>query len=331
MPTTFTCAPRTGSARHAGTCRAARWITCVGSRSNSARTSSGRDTSAGTNAIRLSSSGASSAATRRSSAACVRGDDLHALVDEPAQDPRADAAVGAGDEEPLAHAATTGFWSGADAADRDLDDVAVPERDRRVAEVSDPVRRSREDHVATLERDDVRDVGDERREPEDQVAGVAVLQHRAVDGLADLDLRLERLERDDLGLDRAERVVALAPEPLPVVELEVPGAHVVGRRVAGEHPGGTLRRDAARRPRDHERELRLGVDVARLGRELDRVAGPDDRVRQLREQERGGGEHRRPPRRRARRSCGRRRRSARVGERRSCGSRRSRRRSRRRR
>ena len=42
----------------------------------------------------------------------VRGHDVHALVDELPQDPRPDAAEGAGEEKPLAHAAVTGLASG---------------------------------------------------------------------------------------------------------------------------------------------------------------------------------------------------------------------------
>ena len=70
---------------------------------------------------------------QRRDAAVVRGvvrrDDLDALADELPQHPGADAAVGAGDEEALAHAATTGFESGGAPSTAISDDVAVLQRD----------------------------------------------------------------------------------------------------------------------------------------------------------------------------------------------------------
>ena len=112
MPTTFTCAPRTdlrarrhlqgGEVDHVRRLALEQRAHVVGPRHV------GRDERDPAQLVRCEQRGHAPVVR-----ACVRGDDLHALVDEPAQDPRADAAVGAGDEEPLAHAATTGFCNGA--------------------------------------------------------------------------------------------------------------------------------------------------------------------------------------------------------------------------
>src|SRR5690606_2303003 len=54
----------------------------------------------------------------------------------------------------------------ADAVDLDLDRVAGPHPQRRLAAGADPARRAGRDHVARLERGERRAVGDQRRDVE---------------------------------------------------------------------------------------------------------------------------------------------------------------------
>ena len=57
-----------------------------------------------------------------------------------------------------------------DAVERDLDHVAGREVARRVHRVADAARGAGRDQVAGRQLDDLRDVGDERLDAEDQVA-----------------------------------------------------------------------------------------------------------------------------------------------------------------
>ncbi len=87
--------------------------------------------------------------------------------------------------------------------------------------------------------------------------------------------------------------------------LQVARGHVVGDRVAVDDVGGLLGRDVAADPADHDGELALEVQVLRLRRVEDRVAGADHAGVRLEEHQRLGRARRCPSRRRARRSCGR--------------------------
>src|SRR5262249_6240263 len=72
-----------------------------------------------------------------------------------------------------------------DPFDLHLHGVARLQRDLRVAGVADTRRRAGKDQVARLEREHVRDERDKERHAEDQVRGVSVLQHLAVQPLDD--------------------------------------------------------------------------------------------------------------------------------------------------
>ena len=90
--------------------------------------------------------------------------------------------------------------------------------------------------------------------------------------------------------DRAKGVERLPPHPLAVGELEVPRGHVVETEVAGHRLERGLDRSTADAFADDDAELRLVVDLVRHGRDHDRLAGPDQGIRPLREQQRRGGQ-----------------------------------------
>ena len=118
----------------------------------------------------------------------------------------------------------------ADPLDLDLDHVARLDRPR-------VRRRAGQQHVAGLERDQPRDVGDLVGEREDQVgAGVALLDLLAVDEGADGEVvGIELGGVDQAGTERAEPVLALDPQHRAAVDVaEVVDAEVVGDGVAGD-------------------------------------------------------------------------------------------------
>ena len=148
-------------------------------------------------------------------------------------------------------------------------------RHRRVARVADARRRARQDQVAGLEREHGRRERDEPADAEDEVGGVAVLEQLAVQALHD---------------PQAAAVAELRHRHEPVADAgrtcRTPcRASTACRRTGGSAPrrrsrSGSRRRSRARRPRrsrrpraaDLDRELGLGVDVRRLGRQHDRLA-----------------------------------------------------------
>ena len=92
------------------------------------------------------------------------------------------------------------------------------------------------------------------------------------------------VERDERGAARRERVDRLAARPQRVLQLQVARADVVERHRAGDVRQGVRVGDVARRTADHERQLRLVVDVVGVrGRQHDRLAAAAQRVCELRE------------------------------------------------
>ena len=114
------------------------------------------------------------------------------------------------------------------------------------ADRPDAGRRAGEDDVAGQQGHDLGDVGDQRRQPEDQLAGAALLARLAVDGAGDLQVGRVEAQAGQVGLDpradRAEGVEALGAGPLPVALLHVPLGDVVADRVAEDAGQGLLRR-----------------------------------------------------------------------------------------
>ncbi len=163
-------------------------------------------------------------------------------------------------------------------------------RDRRCPEDADARRRPGQDQVARLEREDRRDERDEPAHAEDQLGRVPVLEQLAVQPLHDPQpARVAELRhRHELRAERAERVEALRPRPLLVGALQVAGTDVVRAAVAGDEVERVVLVDAAAHPADLDRELGLGVDVRRFGRQHDRLARADQRRRELAEEQRLG-------------------------------------------
>src|SRR5574341_288551 len=111
-----------------------------------------------------------------------------------------------------------------DPGDCDLHDVAVLEPPLRAAGHAYPARRAREDHVARLEREPLRQVRDQVRDVEDELVRVRALQGLAVDARLDVEMtQVELVRGDERRAEWAERVERLRPHPLPGRELVVPG------------------------------------------------------------------------------------------------------------
>src|SRR5205085_4985119 len=81
-------------------------------------------------------------------------------------------------------------------------------------------------------------------------------------------------------------VEPLAARPLLVAELQVARRDVVRAAVAGHELEYVVLGDPAPGAADLDGEFGLGVDVRGLGRQDDRLAGADHRVRELAEEER---------------------------------------------
>ena len=141
--------------------------------------------------------------------------------------------------------------------------------------------------LAWLERERVRDVGDEERHREEQVARVAVLQHLAVQPLHDTQAAAvaELRDRDELCAQRAKRVEALGARPLILAVLDVSRRHVVRAAVAADVVERRGLGDPPAGDSDLDRELGLRVHVSRFKRQDDRLARPDQRIRELAEDE----------------------------------------------
>ena len=175
----------------------------------------------------------------------------------------------------------------ADAVDLDRDLVAGLQQPLRVAEDADAGRRPGEDQVARLEGRRLRRVADDLVDPEDQVRRRRVLHDVAVQDRADPErVRIADVGGRDERADRAERVRRLAARPLAVAELEVARGDVVRDDVAGDRLERVLLRDALHGRADHDAELGLVVALRHERRDHDRIAGPDQRGRELREEER---------------------------------------------
>ena len=118
--------------------------------------------------------------------------------------------------------------------------------------------RARQDDVARLERHEAREVGHDQPEREEQRVGRRLLGELVVHEHAQperLDVDVARL---DAGADRRVAVLALRPQVRPeIAPAQVVQADVVRRRVPADVRETVLRRDAACRAADHERDLAL--------------------------------------------------------------------------
>ena len=183
------------------------------------------------------------------------------------------------------------------------------EEHRRVPEDADARRRPGGDDVARLERDRAADELDELGDAPDHVRGRAVLHQdlgavvRAgagdpprpeAEGLGIRDL----VGGDEDRAHRQERVGALGAQPLAVADLAlgegrrdalpVAGADVVDDHVARDVVERVRARDPSGPRADDDAELDLEVEGVGALRPDDRLAVADDRVGELREQERPG-------------------------------------------
>ena len=171
-----------------------------------------------------------------------------------------------------------GVGEPAQAVDLDLDDVARAHR-------AGMRRRSREQDIARLERDQAADIGELVGHAPDEVGRAALLDDLAVEKRAQLEVgRIELIGRDELGAERAESVLPLDPQHRAAVGVaEVVQSDVVGDRVAGhvvEHP---VDPDPVHRLADHHGQLALVVEKARAARAADDPAMAVETGRRLEE------------------------------------------------
>ena len=109
----------------------------------------------------------------------------------------------------------------------DFYDVAGMDELRRIEAYAYAGRRARSDDVAGQEGRSLREGLDELGNGEDKFACRRVLSHLAID-LGDDRKGIGRgVPQEQEGPHRAERIQALAVEPLAVISLEVAGRHVV--------------------------------------------------------------------------------------------------------
>ncbi len=152
-------------------------------------------------------------------------------------------------------------------------------------------RRAGEDDVAGLERDQPAQVGQQIGDRPDQVGGRALLDDRAVQERAEVEVgRVEVGRRGERGADRAEAVLALHPQHRAAVGVaEVVQADVVCGGVAGHVAERLGLGHAVHPPPDDRGHLALVVQEARAARAPQHAAVPVQRRRRLHEVRRLGG------------------------------------------
>src|SRR5581483_146937 len=121
----------------------------------------------------------------------------------------------------------------ADAFDFDFDFIARLEAHFRLTEVADAFGCAHKNYVTGVKRHRLRDVRDERRNVEDQIARIATLKPRSVETLGDAQVvcGAEIGHGNDAGEQGAECVESLSAKPLLVGELNLASTDVVGNRV----------------------------------------------------------------------------------------------------
>ena len=119
-----------------------------------------------------------------------------------------------------------------------------------------------------------------------------VLQQLGAEPLGDPESRsvAELVDRHERRQEGAERVEALRADPLLVPGLDRPRADVVRDGVPGDVGERVVARDPPPAASDHHGELCLRVHVRVFAREHDRLAGLDQRGRELGEQDRRLGQ-----------------------------------------
>ena len=133
-----------------------------------------------------------------------------------------------------------------------------------------PVRQQ----VAGLQGHELTGVGDQVGRREHQLRGVAGLTDHAVDLAADLEVGVgtaHLVGRDQPRPDRRGVLPGLALQPLERAVLPVAHGHVVGDGEPGDGVGGLGAGCVPDAAADHQRQLRLPVDLMRRGRQHDVV------------------------------------------------------------
>ena len=136
---------------------------------------------------------------------------------------------------------------------------------KRLAHGADPGRCTGGDHVAGLERERLREVGDLLKAAVDHLARVAVLAQLVVD--PGLDLKRVRVAElvggDDPRTERTVGIEGLAHRHRRRAQLPVADGDVVGDRVAGDHLVRAVLGNVATARADHDRQLALVVEQVR--------------------------------------------------------------------
>ena len=167
--------------------------------------------------------------------------------------------------------------------------VARLQEDRRLVSGADARGRSRDDHVAGLQRHHLAEIADDMRHPEDHLVGRAGLAAFAVDVEEQRKVLriLHLVGGDQPGPERTEGVAALTLGPLTAaLDLPFTLGDVVGEDVAGDVAKGVRLGDILRRPPDHDAELDLPVQLLRFLRDDHRAGGAGQRAGRLHEDDR---------------------------------------------
>ena len=146
-------------------------------------------------------------------------------------------------------------------------------------------RSSGEDHIAGLESEVLREVGDQLGEGEDEAGGRVVLRDLAVDPRAHAQgARVDLMSVEQGRTDRREPVAALrADVGALVVRAKVVEAEVVGGRHVRDMTPRLRDSDSPGRVSDHQGDLALEREQFCARRTFDRVAGCRHRARRLEE------------------------------------------------
>src|SRR5690242_20340502 len=143
-----------------------------------------------------------------------------------------------------------------DALDLHPDDVAGDEEAGRLERLPDPAAGAGGDHVAGLQGDDLGQLLDQLVAVEDQVLGVRVLAHLAVDDAFQVErMRVDLVGGDQVGAERPVGVERLAEGPLRRLFLVVADRQIVDGDVARDDLRGVLALDVFAGPADDDAEL----------------------------------------------------------------------------
>src|SRR6218665_2601705 len=180
----------------------------------------------------------------------------------------------------LSGAGYDGVAEGAESFDRDVNDIPGRQKLGRVSFEPHSRWRAHRDDVARFELNKLRDVLNDRRDVENELARRCILLHNTVDGGNDSNIvRVESLvEEGDARSDRTRRGEVFSFRVLRDAELIVADGHIVEDRVTRDMIEGVLLLDqccSETREQDwnvRDRQAGLGGVLAEVSRDTDDLA-----------------------------------------------------------